>query len=59
LSVVEGKPIEPTNIKDIYNKKDKKEWLDAVNSELNSMKDLKVFTVVKNVPEGNNIVTPK
>ena len=23
------------------------------------MKDLKVFTVVKNVPEGNNIVTPK
>eukprot|EP00833_Pecoramyces_ruminatium_P015872 jgi/Orpsp1_1/1189904/evm.model.d7180000075388.1 len=53
------KPSEPINFKDIYNKEDKDDWIDAVNNELNSMKNLNVFTILKNVPKGINIVTPK
>ena len=57
--MVECKPLEPINFKDIYNKEDKDEWIDAVNNELNSMKNLNVFTILKGVPKGINIVTPK
>eukprot|EP00833_Pecoramyces_ruminatium_P004151 jgi/Orpsp1_1/1178183/evm.model.c7180000064349.1 len=39
--------------------KDKKEWLTAVNEELSNMEKLNVFTEVKKVPSGSNIISSR
>jgi hypothetical protein len=50
---------EPVSYKDIFNKTDKKEWIAAVDSELNNMKKLNVYTPMKVIPKGANIISPK
>ena len=59
LNSVEFSLKEPRNYKDILNMSDKNEWLEAVDNELMSMHELNVFTDVKNVPKGTNIISPK
>ena len=51
--------IEPKCFNDIFNLPDKDEWLKAVNDELDNMKKLNVFKLIKNIPKGANIVTCK
>jgi len=50
---------EPFNYDDIYNLKDKEEWLISINEELENMKMLKVFKPIEKVPEGANIITSR
>ena len=51
--------VEPYNYKDIFKMNDKEEWLKAVNEELINMKKLNVFTKVKRVPSGSNIISSR
>jgi len=39
----------PLSFKDIFGKPDEKEWLKAVEEELNNMKNKNVYTLVKNI----------
>jgi len=48
---------EPQQFNDIYNKRDKLEWLKAVNNELENMRSLKVYKLVNKVPSNANIIT--
>ena len=50
---------EPNNYRDIFNLEDKKEWLKAVDEELNNMKKMRVFTLIDKVPKGANIVSTR
>jgi len=50
---------EPESYKDISNRKDKKGWLEAIKTELNNMKNKKVYTFIKEVPEGKNVISTR
>jgi len=60
LLTVDNKNLKaPINFKDIFNKIDKREWLEAVDNELNNMRKMNVYTPVENIPEGANVITPR
>jgi len=50
---------EPKDFKDIFNKVDKTEWLEAVENELYNMRKMKVYTPVEKIPNGANIITTR
>ena len=50
---------EPYNFKDIFNLKDKEQWMEAVNEELKNMEKLNVFQIVNSVPEGSNVISSR
>eukprot|EP00833_Pecoramyces_ruminatium_P007550 jgi/Orpsp1_1/1181582/evm.model.c7180000077787.1 len=49
--------LEPVNYNGIFNLEDKDLWLEAVQNELNSMKKMKIYTMVESVPETSNIIS--
>jgi len=49
----------PNSYKDIFDRPDKEEWLKAIETELNNMKDMEVYTLVKEIPKGKNIISAK
>ena len=51
--------IEPNNFKDIFKFKDKIKWLNAVKKELEIMKNLNVYKIVRTVPSGSNIISSR
>lgn len=50
---------EPLNYKDIFNLKDKEEWISAVKEEINNMNRLKVYQIVKDLPRNANLVSSR
>jgi len=50
---------EPYDYNDIFNYPDKNEWLRAIKTELENMRKLKVYTIVKKIPSNANIVTSR
>ena len=38
---------------------DRKEWLNAVENELNNMRSMNVYTIINKVTEGTNIITTR
>ena len=50
---------EPTSYQDIFFRKDKDEWVTAINNELNNMKKMNVYTPIKNLPKGVNVISTR
>jgi len=50
---------EPTSYEDIFSWKDKDEWVTAINNELNNMKKINVYTPIKKLPKGVNVVSTR
>ena len=50
---------EPNNYDDILNLSDKNEWLKSVKSELNNMKELKVYETINTIPKGANLISSR
>lgn len=55
----ESKLREPTSFEDIQNLPDKEEWLKAVQEELDNMTNLKVYNIVKDIPENATLITTR
>jgi len=49
----------PLSFKDIFGRPDEKEWLKAVEEELNNMKNKNVYTIVSNIPNGKNLISSR
>jgi len=49
----------PDSYKEIFDRPDKEEWLKAIEDELNNMKEKEVYSFIKKVPKGNNIISAK
>ena len=49
----------PLSFKDIFGRQDEKEWLKAVEEELNNMKNKNVYTIVSNIPNGKNLISSR
>jgi len=59
MKINENTLIEPYNFKYIFKFKDKIEWLNAIKKELEIMKKLNVYKIVKTVPSGSNIISSR
>jgi len=59
MKINENTLIERYNFKDIFKFKDKIEWLNTVKKELEIMKNLNVYKIVKTVPSGSNIISSR
>jgi len=59
MKINENTLIEPYNFKDIFKFKDKIEWLNAIKKELEIMKNLDVYKIVKTVPSGSNVISSR
>jgi len=51
--------VEPYNYKDIFNKTDSEQKIEALNNEYDSFEKLIIYTRVEKVPKGTNIIKPK
>ena len=51
--------VEPYNYRDIFKLNDKIQWLNSVKEELNNMRKLNVYTIVKSVPNGSNVISSR
>ena len=49
----------PTSYQDIFFRKDKDEWITAINNELNNMKKMNVYTPIKKLPKGVNVISTR
>ena len=47
---------EPNSYKEVFKRKDKDKWINAMENELNTMKEKKVFKNIEKVPEEANII---
>jgi len=47
----------PLSFKDIFCRLDEKEWLKAVENELNNMKIKNVYLIDKNIPDNKNLIS--
>jgi len=47
---------EPNSYKEVFKRKDKDKWINAMENELNTMKEKKVFKKIEKVPEEANII---
>jgi len=50
---------EPTSYQDIFFRKDKDEWVTAIDNELNNMKKMNVYTPIKKLPKGVNVISTR
>jgi len=48
---------EPSDYNDIFNMNDKDLWIDAINNELKSLKDMNVYVLVNSVPKNSNVIS--
>jgi len=45
----------PLIITNIFDMDDKYLWIEAINEELKSLKDMKVYILVNNIPKNSNV----
>ena len=50
---------EPNSYQEIFFRKDKDEWITAINNELNNMKKMNVYTPIKKLPKGVNVISTR